>query len=141
MKKILSIIFLLFAFSFANAQKIKLKKGKVLLDGKELFKYEKEAMGTEFYMYDLKTDALILSMQSMDNETRGYIEDDFTKIYFVKEKTTIEPNALHGYSYKKTIEKLIKRKVIDENGNISESKLEEFADQYDENITNRTIRN
>ena len=109
--------------------------------GAKVFKYEKEAMGTEFYMYDLKTDALILSMQSMDNETRGYIEDDFTKIYFVKEKTTIETNALHGYSYKKTIEKLIKRKVIDENGNISESKLEEFADQYDENITNRTIRN
>ena len=42
--------------------------------------------------------------------------------------------------FKKIIEWMIKKKVITEEGAVDTDKLELFVKNYDENITNRTVR-
>lgn len=113
-----------------SAQKVKLKGNNIIINGKVTLKYEKESMASEFYVYSIDSNNLIVSIQRMD---------DYAKIYFPKSKQIIETESLSGNSYKKFIELFIKRKVIDVNGKVNEAKILDFVNQYHENISNRTI--
>lgn len=75
----------------------------------------------------------------MDNETTGYIEDDFIKIHFVDLDLVCEISS--GFGRKAIINKLLKEKVLSLDGKLNEEKAKKFVKKYDENITNRTVRN
>jgi len=75
-----------FAFTSMNAQKIKLKKGNVIIDGETYFKYEKRMMASEFSLYSLDGEDEILFILRNNNETIGYGDDDFNQITFIKDK-------------------------------------------------------
>ena len=137
LKNILLIIIAILSMSIVNAQKVKLKKGKVILEKKEILKYEKSAM--ELSLYELNEDDEIIFIKWMDNETTNYIEDDFIKIHFIKLDLVCELSS--GYGRKGIINKLLKEKVLSPNGKFNEEKAEKFVKKYDENITNRTFRN
>ncbi len=120
-------------------QKVKLKKGKVLLDGKEILKYERENWGVyQIHFYSLETEDEVLFFKRNDNETSSYFEDDYTEIKFLTFKKSLE--IKQKKSWKKYLLWLIKKKVLDSSGNLNESKVDDLIENYDENITNRTIR-
>ncbi|AZJ34742.1 hypothetical protein [Tenacibaculum singaporense] len=138
--KILLGLIALFTFTQVSlAQKIKLKKGKVLLDGKEILKYEREDFGVyQIHFYSLDSDDEILFFKRNDNETSSYFDDDYTQIKFLGFKKSLE--IKQKKSWKKYLLWLIKKKVLDKNGKLNEDKADDLIENYDENITGRTIR-
>ena len=137
----LLLLIAFFCFININAQKIKLKKGFVLVDGEKKFEYEKGDGGTELSLYTLGKEKEILFMMKNKNETVGYLNDDFKQITFINENLKLETVTYRSYPHKWFIKKFIKEKVLELNGKINSEKLAIFFSKYDENITNRTIRN
>ncbi len=140
-KNIFLLVLALVSINIVNAQKIKLKKGFVLIDGEKKFEYEKRAAGSEFSLYTMGKENEVLFILRNNNETLSYLDDDFNQLTFIKDNRKLETASLRGYSFKYFVEKLIKEKVMDLEGNINSIKLDTFFSKYDENITNRTIRN
>jgi hypothetical protein len=147
MKKILFIISLITTFSM-SAQKVEIKDDKVLLDGKQILKYEKiNIIQHSFYTLD---DNEILLYKDHDNETPRYNEDDFFSLNFLTEKTKVETTdytrivAGIGMNSRKNMEKLIswliKEKVLSTDGVLNPERIKIFFEKYDENITERTMR-
>ncbi len=138
-KLILVISLVLFSFIQMNAQNVKLKKGKVLLDGKEIMKFEREQMGVLFYAFNLKTGDEVVFIQRKDNETPKYFDDDFLKIYFSQLDLMMEV-GISQYTNKRVIKNLLKHKALRTEGTLDEEKVKLFIKKFDENITNRTVR-
>lgn len=139
MKKILftSILFI-GAIFMANAQKIKLKKGNLLVDGIETMTYDREDMGTQkIHLFDKNETEQILMIKNQ-NETRGYYDDDFIQIKFLQLGETVEIKSTK--TWKGLIQWLVKQKIISMDGMLNEENVPLFVKNYDENITNRTIR-
>ncbi len=139
MKTVFLFLSLLLSFSMVNAQKIKLKKGNILLDGKEIMKFEREDWGTQkISLYTLSDNKEQILMIKNKNETPRYFDDDFVQIKFLQSGDMVEMKSTK--SWKGIIKWLIKQNVISEDGIINEENLPLFVKNYDENITNRTIR-
>jgi hypothetical protein len=142
---IVSVAFL--GLNSSYAQNVKIKKDKVLLEGKLFLKYEKINFITHS-IYDLN-DNEILFVQFKDNETSDYTDDDFYVLNFINESIKVESSDYSRIasfmSSRKAIQKLIrwlvKDKVISADGSVNLKRLQIFFDKYDEKITNRTIRN
>ena len=139
MKKTLTLLALLTFSNFINAQDIKLKKKKVLFDGIEVLSYEREDSGVfQIHFYDLKNNDEILFLKRNDNETPINYDDDYTQIKFIGLKKGLElkqQKSWTGY-----LEWLVKNKVINNDGTINEEKADTLIQNYDENITKRTVR-
>lgn len=139
MKKALTLLAFLTLSNFISAQEVKLKKEKVLLDEVEILKYEREDLGVyQIHFYDLKNNDEILFIKRNDNETKGYLDDDYTQIKFIGLKKGLEVKQKKTWS--SYIEWLIKNKVINSDGTLNEEKVDALIENYDENITNRTVR-
>ena len=129
----------------ANAQEIEIKKDKVLLDSKEILRYEKENIFNQSF-YSLADDEEILHYRFSDNGTQQYLEDDYFILNFLKEKVKVESSEVSRVtvimSSRKSSEKLIrwllKDKVMNPDGSIDSEKLDNFFQKYNEDITNRT---
>jgi hypothetical protein len=131
------------------AQNVEIKDDKVLVDGKEILKYEKVNFFQHSF-YSLTDDEEILMYKYNDNESRDYKEDDYFILNFLTAKKKIECGDIQkvvtglGMSSKKNMEKLVawllKEKVIDVNGVLNTNKLDTFYEKYNENITERTVR-
>lgn len=138
MKKIITIALLL-VFGTLQAQKIKLKKGDVLLDGNVIMTYEKEVWGVhKITLTSLENEKDLVEINMNDNETSEYYEDDYVQIKFLSTGDLVEMKM--NKSFKKIIEWLVKKKMITSDGKINEKDLPLFVKNYDENITNRTVR-
>jgi len=140
LKNILLLTLTFFFVSAVNAQNVKLKKGFVLVDNEKTFEYEKRAAASEFSLYTIGREQEVIFMLRNSNETIGYGDDDFIQITFIVDNRKLETASLRGYSFKYFVEKLIKEKVLDLEGNIDSKKLDTFFSKYDERITDRTIR-
>lgn len=139
MKQILFTIafFILTVTSFS--QEIKLKDGKVIIDGKEILNYERQNWGDmEIHFYNLGTKDEVLYMKKNSNETRTYYEDDFTQIRFLTYGKLLETKI--DKPWKKFVEWLFQNKVFDNTGKFNEEKVDLLIKNYDEKITARTIR-
>ncbi len=138
MKNVLILIVLCFSIT-TFAQKVKLKKGEVLLDGVAILKYEKKFLGEKINLFDLKTNDELIEIYLNNNGTVTYVEDNYTQIKFLKSGDLVE--IANDKSWKKWIKWLISKDVIQKDGSINYEKLPLFIKNYDENITNRTVRN
>lgn len=144
---IIAGMFLISVFQWAYSQEVELKDDKVLLDGKEILKYEKINV-IQYSFYSLDTDDEILLYKSFDNESPKYMDDDYFILNFLTEKVKVETRDFSKIAAfmnsKKSMEKLIKwlikEKVITADGKINREKLEIFFEKYNENIVNRTMR-
>ena len=139
-KSSLVILFLICSSLFSTAQNIevKVKKRKVSLNGEQIFKFERENNGNDIIIYRISDDEIFLKNIDMDNGTSS-ISDDYKKFIFMGSGKTLETTKFNGFSVKYLFRKLIKRKVVNEKGEINEEKLDQFIKEYDENITNRTM--
>lgn len=138
-KILLSIAFTVLVSSLGFSQKVKLKKGKVLVDGKEIMTYKRESWGAyKLHLFSLKSEDELIELNKNDNETSTYYDDDFLQIRFLTQGKVAEVKDKR--SFKKIIQWLIKKKVITENGELNTDKVDLFIKNYDENITNRTVR-
>ena len=138
-KLVLTIAFTILLTAVGFSQKIKLKKGKVLVDGKAIMKYERESWGVyKVNLFSLETDDELIELNKNDNEAKAYYDDDFLQIRFLTLGKIAEVKTKK--SFKKIIGWLLKKKVITANGEINEEKIDLFIKNYDENITNRTVR-
>lgn len=141
MKQILTILlFSVLSLPMLHAQKIKLKDNQVLLDGKAILGFERLRAGNDMLVKKLGTEETLISFQRHDNETRSYPQDDYYKIYFPETKQLIESANLNGWPYAKVLEMLVKQKALNPDGTLNPEKVDDFVQQYDENITNRTLR-
>jgi hypothetical protein len=139
MKQILFSIAFLFSTVTSFSQEIKLKNGKVLIDGKEILSYERQDWGDmEIHFYNLENKEEVLYMKKNSNETRTYYEDDFTQIRFLAFGKSLETKI--DKPWKKFVEWLFQNKVFDNAGQFNEEKIDLFIKNYDEKITARTIR-
>ena len=151
MKKcILTSAFLVLSFSFVFSQNVEIKDDKVYLDSTEILYYEKSnQFNHSFFSLNNKDEILFFKLDN--NETPKYLDDDFIVINFLTQKKKVESKDTRkaisglGINSKKNMQKLIewllKEKVLNNDGTINTEKLELFYEKYNENITNRTIRN
>ncbi|RSC93440.1 hypothetical protein [Tenacibaculum singaporense] len=139
-KFLLSIAFTILISSLGFSQKIKLKKGKVLVDGKEILNYQKRGLGTELILYSLDSKDEIVNMFQENNGTHSYLDDDYKKMFFTKDEIWVESSRVSTRGWKYMIKLLLENNVLDNEGSINSKNLKKFAKKYDENITNRTVR-
>ncbi|WP_425659553.1 hypothetical protein [Tenacibaculum ascidiaceicola] len=139
-KFLLSIAFTILTSSLIFSQKIKFKKGKILVDGKEILKYEKRGFGTEITFYSLDNNDEVANMFQEDNGTHNYLDDDYKKMFFAKDEIWVESSRVRARGWKYMVKLLLENNVLDNEGNINSKNLKKFAKKYDENITNRTVR-
>lgn len=143
MKKVIgTLLLIMFTTFYVNAQditfkdvKFKHKKGYIFIDKKETFKLKYSA--GYFHVYDLNSNEELMYFYINDNETFNYLDDDFVKVYFTKSEKEFESKSHHRV----LMAQLINDKVFDSSWNLDDAKIDKFIKKYDENISNRTIRN
>ena len=136
--KLVFTIFLIVTFlQLSFSQKIELKKGKILLDNKEILNYTVENRQTEFTISNLSGEELLFVID-YENQTTGYRADDYYKINFTNNKIKLESSNLQA-TWKKFVEWLYKNKVFDNNGIFILEKIEIFKETYDEKLSEKTI--
>lgn len=123
-------ILVLFISNQINAQKIKFKKGVVLVDDVETLKYDKQQGGFETNIYNLD-DKLLVQILDKDNYDRYYFN--------LSEKVIIESTEFDFYTHRQIIQLFFDKKILNSEGSINIEKLDEFKGMYDEKITERTI--
>ncbi len=139
MKKIILLFTIILSTNFTQAQKIKLSKGDVLSDGEKIMTYEREDWGTQkIHLFALGDGEEQILMIKNQNETPTYYDDDYLQIKFLPFGKEAEMKSVK--SWKGIIAWLQKQNLFDENGKLIEEKVDLFVKNYDENITNRTIR-
>jgi len=139
MKKSILILALLLCAGITQAQKIKLSKGDVLLDGEKIMTYDREDWGIQkIHLYSISEGEEQILMIKNQNETPTYYDDDYLQIKFLP--FGLEAEMKNVKSWKGVIAWLVKQKLFDEDGKLVQEKVELFCKNYDENITNRTIR-
>ncbi|UUC44428.1 hypothetical protein [Flavobacterium cerinum] len=123
--------------SFAFSQNIKLKKGKILIEGKEFLSCEKGgAFGAVAYeLSELNTNKRIITLVQNDGGTHMEISDDYTQIKFL---TKGERAEIRGGNIYNAIKLLLKNGVLTPEGTLDESQIDLFIKNYDEKISENT---
>jgi hypothetical protein len=139
MKKLVTLTALLLVVIAMSAQKVKIKDDIVLVEGKEVFSCNKNGWSREFSIFELGTENELIFIRVMNNGTPEYIQDDYVRVNF----TTLDLELEHSTAYfgKKSVKWLFRNEVFNLNGELDEEKIKQFIAKYDENITDRTIRN
>ncbi|WP_298419925.1 hypothetical protein [uncultured Kordia sp.] len=130
MKKIIIIVLLALVSNTIYAQKVKFKKDKVKVDGKEIFKFEREDFGSKFTIYSLDGEDELIYMEADNGGTQNYFGDDAVKIVFFDSEKTLFTSSLAGKSWKNIIKILYKGKVFNDKGEIDEKKVRKFILKY-----------
>lgn len=108
------------------SQDIDLKKGKVLVNHKSVFNFDKRKMGSEISLFKLDTTTEVIYIEINNNNTISYLNDDFVRVVFPKNEVTIESTLLINKNFKEIIQLLFMNNVIDMDGNINAENLELF---------------
>ena len=134
-KNILLLILFLSITGIINAQKVKLKKGIVYIDGNETLKYEKSFQDSELLLFPLDGEEEIIFIKYDDNGTRGYnlMSDDFIKIHFIKQDLKLESGS-HAEFWKQIIKWMYQNKIFNVDGTLNDEKVKKFVDRYHEDV-------
>jgi len=74
------------AVTLVSAQEVEYKDGKILVDGKAVWKCDK-INAIEYSFYTLEGDDEVLSLRFSNNGTPQYHDDDYMILNFLTEKT------------------------------------------------------
>lgn len=137
--KILALLIVLVGHAApSSAQKIKLKDDKVLIDGRELFRFEN---GNRWIsLFSLETDEELIMIRQDHGGTPGpdYRDDDYTIYTFLKEGVKTEISSYN--LWQNNIKFLLEQRVFDETGIMNADRIKSFKVKFDEDITSRRIR-
>lgn len=122
------------------AQKVKFKKGDVLIDGVKVFEFERRNMAHQASFYNPETKDEVIFWNYNLSGTNEYNGDDFIELFFPEQDIKIETTKFLGRTSKWIIKELISQRVINTEGVIDEKKLQTFKSKYGENVTERTVR-
>lgn len=139
LKNVFLLLIITVSYNIVNAQEVKLKNEFVYIDGIKVFKYEKNAGEGWLSLFEIDNEDEIIFIKENDNGTSGYRDDDYTQYKFLKEDITIE---ISTYNYwKNHIKFLYENKCFNLDGKVNQTKVQNTFDKFDENITDRTIKN
>jgi CRISPR/Cas system endoribonuclease Cas6 (RAMP superfamily) len=138
MKKIITILVLLVSF-FGFSQKVKFKKEKVIIDDVEVFAYEKEGFMYTFSTLSSVEFISVLSTIYQERNPAHYNQNNPQAYRFPallnKEVNTVKflksgRELFTDLSDKEIIKAVFKAKLVNENGEIDEEKLDVFITKY-----------
>ena len=142
MKKITLFAAILFSLACtrASAQEVEAKSSRILLDGKEILRYDK-INNSEISFYSLKDDEELVMFKFNNNGTVENMSDDFFTLNFLKERIKVRSKDISHISVglsgvnkmiKKIAAWLLKEKVVTADGAIDKDHAEIFYDKYNE---------
>ncbi len=135
MKTILLIALTCMCFVGAmNAQNIKFKKGKVLVDTVECLNYDGDANNVELITIDGEQTIFLKFIRTGVGHNGGL----YTKVIFVEQEKSFTSKS-YIFSRKLLVKKLLAAEVL-KNCTIDESKIDKFILKYDEGIEDSLIR-
>ena len=117
---------LLFSLSISNAQKIKIKKGVISVDGKSCLTTDGDAINKSFYDADGEE---IVFLKYLTDRKDG---ENYMKITFLDQKISLTSKSIL-FTRKMLIRRLLASKVIVD-CKLNTEKIERFILKYDENI-------
>jgi len=134
--KMMIIVFCLMIIPVAiHAQKVKIKNGKVAINGTEVFNYKEGK--NDISLFNINTNEEIIFIKKNGGKiTEGddKYKDDFVTYLFLKEKIKVEISTT-----KYDIGFLYNQGVFDLGGNLNKEKIMLLKEKYDENISEKTI--
>ncbi len=129
MKKIITILFLSFSF-FGFSQKIKLKKGDVLVDDVVWLKYDGCGGWDQMCsIINLKGDEIIY-MNALKQENSSNPDAKYWKVKFLGTQQTIELEANLSNINGSLLKKFFDAKVVDEDGTLNEERVQRMVEKY-----------
>lgn len=129
---ILSILTFLFTVS-VSAQKIKIKKGNVTVDGVLMFKTDAGTFSQEKSIYDLNDNELVFIQWDSFIDTATGEEVKYNIISFPDLDLKMEVSI---NTFKSILKKFIKNNLF-ENGTLVEEKVERFVKKYGSEFSKR----
>ncbi|MDO6597824.1 hypothetical protein Q4512_12940 [Oceanihabitans sp. 2_MG-2023] len=130
LKHALTILFLMLSISIMQAQKIKIKKGIISVDGTACLSTDGDPINISFY--DTNGEEIIF-MKYLDTK-RG---ENYMKITFLDQKLSLTSKSII-FTRKMLVRRLLSNKVI-ENCKLNPDKVERFILKFDENIEKEDI--
>jgi hypothetical protein len=134
-RQIMLAICLIIISTTINAQKVKIKNGKVAINETEVFNYKEGK--NDISLFNINTnEEIIFIKKNAGKITEGddKYKDDFVTYMFLKEKIKVEISTT-----KYDIGFLFNQGVFDLSGNLDSDKILLFKEKYDENISGKTI--
>ncbi len=127
MKKIFAALFVSFIISQSYCQDVKLKKGKIFINGKAILSYKKQMIGVNtLKVFTLNPKKEILYIVKDDNQTSNNELDNETRIKFVQQNKEF---VFHeNRTYAEYLTWLIKEKVLNSEGKINVKNIDTFMD-------------
>jgi hypothetical protein len=131
MKRNYSLLLLLFIIGFnVQAQKIDLKRGSVIANDQKVFDYDKRNLGSEISIFKLGSKTELIYIEVSNNNTLSYLNDDYVRIVFPQNETTVLSTTLIDKNFEKIIQLLFLDSVVDFEGNINPENLKLFTRKY-----------
>ncbi|WP_452232512.1 hypothetical protein [Lacinutrix sp. MEBiC02595] len=130
LKHILTVLILMLSISMMQAQKIKIKKGVIYVDGTECLSTEGYPVKTSFY--DLDGEEIIF-MKYLETK-RG---ESYAKVTFLDEKLSLTSKSII-FTRKMLLRRLLASKVI-ENCKLNPDKIARFILKFDEQVEKEDI--
>lgn len=125
------LLTLLLATAHSAAQDVKLKKGKVLIDGVETFDYTVDMLTSETHVCHLGTQDDIVLITYKNNGTSNYKGDDYMTVFFESARLLLSTsNMYYGLRGEVMVKRLITEKVLLGDGTIDPDRLETFRVKY-----------
>lgn len=125
LKYCLSVFLLMFAMNIMQAQKIKIKKGVIYVDGENCLTTEGYPVNTSFYDTD---GAEIIFMKYLETK-KG---ETYAKVTFLDQKLSLTSKSI-VFTRKMLLRRLLASKVI-ENCKLNPEKVERFILKFDEQV-------
>lgn len=124
-----TLVFSMFAIGLANAQKIKIKKGIVYIDGTECLKVSGDSNTVAFSTLE---DEEIIFVKYVHGSGHNLL---YNKVVFLKEEMELSSSTL-TFTKKYLLKKLIKSGVL-KDCMLDSDKVEKFVIRYDEKVERR----
>jgi hypothetical protein len=134
-RSVILVICLIVVSLAGNAQKVKISKGKIMIDEKVVFNYKEG--NNDISLYNINTNEEVIYIKKFPGKiTEGpdQYSDDYVSYLFIKEKIKVEIGTP-----KYDLGLLYNQGVFDLEGNLNPDKIMLFKEKYDENISGRTI--
>jgi len=135
MKKIALLFIMLMSVGMTQAQKIKFKKGKVFIDGKECLLYDSsDPNNVEISDLDGNQTVLLKFIRTGVGQNGGL----YTKIIFVEQKKSLTSKSF-VFTKKLFVKKLLKSGVL-RDCKFDTRKIDKFIMRYDEKVEERPVK-
>lgn len=130
LKQSLTILFLMLSISMMQAQKIKIKKGVIYIDGETCLTTEGYPVNTSFYDVDGEEIIFMKYLKTKKEET-------YAKVTFLDQKISLTSKSII-FTRKMLLRRLLASKVI-ENCKLNPDNIERFILKFDEQIEKEDI--